>query len=361
MKGTFCDMGVLKPREVFASPRAEDRLWDVFYGRAAANLSTFRWLGDRMPGTSGDAIEDQIFGQVRPGVRSDVVRGRYPVVAVKLPWNASRLVGRLQDATGPVERWWRASVRPGALGSRAAAQAALREAAARFEAVMRPHTLAAMLCQALYEQLRVAAERAGRPGLELSLVTGYGQMAETAVVSDLWEVSRERLSLDQFVARHGYHGPDEGELSARVWRLNREPLEGLLRSYRELGEDRDPRLVERERAASRERAETELFAALPAHRRAPARLVARLAARFIPLRGTGKAAFLQCVDVARAPTTCSCSRWRSSRRPVTSPRLRSPGGRFTTNTAGSTYPTCSRACRCRSRSRALAPTASSTR
>jgi pyruvate,water dikinase len=191
-------------------------------------------------------------------------------------------------------------VRPGALGSPAAARATLREAAARFEAVMRPHTLLAMLCQTFYEQLRLAAAAAGRPGLELSLVTGYGAMAETDVVSDLWEVSRERLDLDQFVLRHGYHGPDEGELSARVWRLRREPLERLLRSFREMGEDRDPRAVERERGAERLRAEAELYAGLPLVRRAPARLVARLAARFIPLRGTGKAAFLQCVDAARA-------------------------------------------------------------
>jgi pyruvate,water dikinase len=67
-----------------------------------------------------------------------------------------------------------------------------------------------------------------------------------------------------------------------------------------MGPERDPRRVERERAAERARAEAELFGALPAYRRRPAKLVARLASKFIPLRGTGKAAFLQCVDVARA-------------------------------------------------------------
>jgi pyruvate,water dikinase len=299
MKRMFCDMGVLKPSQVLAPPRAEERLWDVFYGRAAANLNTFRWLGDRMPGTSGDAIEEQIFGQVRPGVKSERITGRYPFVAAKLPWSATRLVDRLEAAARPIEPWWRQVVAPGALDSPALARTALREATRRFEAVMRPHTLVAMLCQALYEQLRVAAEKAGRPGLELSLVTGYGQMAETAVVIDLWDVSRGRLELDEFVVRHGYHGPDEGELSARVWRMRREPLEGLLRSYREMGPERDPRRVECERAVERARAEAELFAALPAVRRGPAKLVARLASKFIPLRGTGKAAFLQCVDVAR--------------------------------------------------------------
>jgi pyruvate,water dikinase len=299
MRRTFCDMGVLRPAEVLAPTAAEDRLWDVFYGRAAANLNTFRWIGDRTPGTSGDAIEEQIFGQVRPGVRSERILARYPVVAAKLPWAVLRLIPALRRQTAPVAPWWRAAVRPGALEDAASARAALREAAARFESVMRPHTLAAMLCQGLYEQLRRAAAAAGRPGLELSLVTGYGQMSETEVVTDLWEVSRGRLELDEFVARHGYHGPDEGELSSRVWRERREPLEALLHSYREMGEERSPAQIQRVRAAERARAQAELTAALPPARRAAAGAVAALAARFIPLRGTGKAAFLQCVDVAR--------------------------------------------------------------
>lgn len=300
MKLTFYDLGVLSRREAVASPRPEERLWDVFFGRAAANLNTFRRLGDRMPGTSGDAIEEQIFGQVRPGVKSQTILSRYPFVAARLPVSAALLIRRLGAACAPVAPLWRRAVAPGGLGSTAEAQAVLRAAASHFTTVMRPHTLAAMLCQALYEQLRAAAERAGRPGLELSLVTGYGEMAETAVVSDLWAVSRQRLTLTEFLARHGYHGPDEGELSSEVWRIDPRPLQAQLSAYRQLDEDRDPREVERRRGDERRRAETELFAALPARHRAATKVLAGLAARFIPLRGTGKAAFLQCVDAARA-------------------------------------------------------------
>jgi phosphohistidine swiveling domain-containing protein len=67
-----------------------------------------------------------------------------------------------------------------------------------------------------------------------------------------------------------------------------------------MGDERDPRAIERLRALERARADRELFGSLGAPRREAARAVAKLAARFIPLRGTGKAAFLQCVDVARA-------------------------------------------------------------
>jgi pyruvate,water dikinase len=297
MRGAFCDLGVLATN--VPPPGPERRLWALFYGRAAGNLETFRWLGDRTPGSSGDAVEEQIFGSVRPGRHNEPSRARYPVVAVKLPWGAARVGSRLRAATGDIHPWWQRSV-AAVPAQPAAAQALFADANRRFELVMRPHTLAAMLCQALYEQIRQAAERAGRPGLETSLVTGYGDMAETAVVADLWAVSRDRLDLDEFVRRHGFHGPNEGEMAARVWRLDRSPLERLLRSYGAMDDDRDPLRQQDRRGAARREAEAELLAATPRLARGPVRGLLGVAARIIPLRGVGKASFLQCNDVMRA-------------------------------------------------------------
>jgi pyruvate,water dikinase len=299
MRGAFADMGVLRESQCVPPSRPEDRLWDLWFGRAAGNLNTFRYLGDRTPGTSGDAVEEQIFGRVRPGVSSRKVYDRYPVVAWKMPLNAARCPRRLKTICQDIRPWWQHSVRAGRPQDLAAAQRLLAEAVGRFELVMRPHTLAAMLCQALYDQVRKLAARAGRPGLEISLITGYGDMAETAVVSDLWAVSRERLGIDEFVRRHGFHGPNEGELSARVWRMDRRPLERLLTAYREMPEERDPRRVEAQRRHERRRAEREVLEGVPPWTKGPARAVLLLASRLIPLRGVGKAAFLQCLDVAR--------------------------------------------------------------
>src|SRR5262245_19668854 len=302
MKGAFCDIGVIPESRAIADPDPSARLWDLFYGRAAGNLNTFRWLADRMPGTNGDAVEEQIFGQVRPGVENQPTIRRYPIVAVKLPYAAARVRRRLESATADIKPWWRGLVSEGGLENLGPAELreVVLEVRMRFEHVMRPHTLAAMLCQSLYEQIRVLSEKAGRPGLEISLVTGYGDMAETDVVADLWEVSRDRLSLDDFVARHGYHGPSEGELSSRGWRMDRAPLESLVASYREMDESRAPRAIEAERRTERERGERELLAALSAARRPGAKLVLRMASRLIPLRGSGKAAFLRCSDTLRA-------------------------------------------------------------
>jgi pyruvate,water dikinase len=292
-------MGVLRESECVVPQRTEDRLWDLWYGRAAGNLNSFRFVGDRTPGTSGDAVEEQIFGSVRPGVSSKNVYSRYPAIAVKMPYNAARCAGRLREVTGDIRPWWQHAVGAGRPTDLPAARAQLRAAVANFERVMRPHTLAAMLCQSLYDQVRAAAARAGRPGLEISLVTGYGEMAETAVVSDLWAVSRERLSLEEFIVRHGFHGPNEGELSSRVWRMDPAPLERLLVAYREMPEDRDPRHVEAQRGVERRRAENDLIGSLPRWQRRPTRLLLGIAAKLIPLRGVGKASFLQCLDVAR--------------------------------------------------------------
>jgi pyruvate,water dikinase len=108
-----------------------------------------------------------------------------------------------------------------------------------------------------------------------------------------------RLPEATFVARHGYHGPDEGELSGRSWRQDPSPLRGLVAAYADLDGERRPAVVEATRQARRRQAEAALMAALPRSRRAAARALLAMAARYLPLREVGKAAFLQTIDAAR--------------------------------------------------------------
>lgn len=300
LRGAFADLGVLTEAQVERPATPDERVWDIFFGRAAANLETFRALADRMPGTSGDAMESQLFGTVRPGVSSRSRFERYPVVAAKAPMAMWGVAGRLERAAEHIAPWWRSTVAATPRMPAERARRALDTGTRKFSGVMRPHIVAAMLCQGVYEQVRTAAERAGRPGLEIALLTGYGDMAETAFVGDLWDVSRGSLDLDEFVARHGYHGPNEGELAARVWRLDRSPLEKLVAHYAGMDPAQGPRALEAARYAERVEAEKELLAAMPRGKRTGAAIVVKIAARFFPLRGVGKAAFLQCVDVVRA-------------------------------------------------------------
>lgn len=298
MRQTFYDMGVLTSGETEPGATPEQRLWAPFYGRAAGNVDAFCRIADRTPGTSGSAMAEQMFGSVQPFVIDSPNRRRYPVVAGKLPVAAIRLPGRLNGTASEIRTWWQATV-AAPPSDPESARRTLREALRNFAAVMRPHTLAAMLCQGLYEQLHQLAERSGNHGMEMELVTGYGDMAETEVVADLWAVSRDRLELAEFVRRHGFHGPNEGELSSRSWRMDQAPLHRLLATYQAMPDDRDPRIVESRRGDTRRAAEERLLASLLGARRPAARMLMWLAARYIPLRGIGKAAFLRCSDIAR--------------------------------------------------------------
>lgn len=132
-------------------------------------------------------------------------------------------------------------------------------------------------------------------------MTGYGSSFEEArLMADLWAVSRGTRPMAEFLTAHGYHGPAEGEISSSSWREDPSPLDALIKTYRAMDDAASPRAVERSRVAEREVATATLLGALPRGRRAAARFVVGIAARYIPLREVGKTAFLQAVDAARA-------------------------------------------------------------
>jgi pyruvate,water dikinase len=298
MRGAFCDIGVLPPSEIRVPERIDDRYSAIFYGRFSANVDQMRAIGDLMPGTSGDALEQQLLGAVHPGAVSNPSRRRYPVVGVKMPRAALAVPKVLRRRRAEIDAWWRASV--AAPADRDTARARFAEAIVRFEQVMRPHAVATMLIQALYEQLTKLAAAAGKPGLEIRLMTGYGEMEETRLMADLWSVSRGSLTLDAFLTSHGFHGPAEGEVSSRSWREDPSPLTTLIETYRGMDDSSGPQAVEQQQMQERGTAVTELLGALPWYRRSGAKVVLGAARRYVPQREVGKTAFLQALDVARA-------------------------------------------------------------
>ena len=300
MRGAFSDIGCLPRSAVRVAERVDDRYSAIFFGRFTANIDQMRAMGDLMPGTSADAIEEQILGGVASGALSNPTWRRYPVVAVKMPAQAVRIPKVLAARRAAIDTWWRATVAPGGIPDGRTARARFKAAIDYYEWVMRPHAVATMLAQALYDQLSKLARAAGKPGIETRLTTGYGQMEETALMADLWAVSRERMTLPQFLAVHGYHGPAEGEISSRSWREDPSPLESLLATYRTMDDSAAPTAVGAERVAERETASAELLAGLSAARRPGAKVLLAAGKRHIPLREVGKAAFLQALDGARA-------------------------------------------------------------
>ncbi|HEX6388005.1 MAG TPA: PEP-utilizing enzyme [Solirubrobacteraceae bacterium] len=294
----FHAMGVLAGREVTLGERTEERFMVAFYGRTCANIEAMRMIGDRTPGTSANAVEEQLFGDVRPGAENSPTLRRVPFVALRMPRTALTLVGTQTRFRGELVRWWRDAVLapPATLAD---AQALLVQARERYTRAFELGTLTSMLAQALYDQLVALAGAAGKPGLEHRLATGYAGMLETGLLSDLWDFSRGDMDRASFLLRHGYHGPDEGQMASRVWREDPAPLLSLAGRYAKRESAAHPRLAEARQRGVRQEAERELLGALGRARRPGARATLRIAQTLIPGREVGKANYTQALDGAR--------------------------------------------------------------
>lgn len=320
-RGLF-DLGVLARRDVTAPESVDQRIMAIFHGYVAVNVDIFRMVADGTPGSSGDAVERQLFGSVRPEVHTRRRFRRYPVAMVKTPWTTLRLAGRLRSLRRATDPWWSASTSPEALADLDGAQDGFRAAVTLFERAFSHHMAARMLGQGLYEQVAKFAVAAGRPGLELRLVTGYGSFDEATLVTDLFDIARGRCDLATFLVRHGFHGPAEGDLASASWREDPRPVERLVQTYRRHDQDRDPAATLVVQARERERAESELLAALPIAARLRARVILRLTRKLVPLGEVGKSAFLMALDGIRAAAR------RQGRRLAATGALRSPDDVF---------------------------------
>jgi pyruvate,water dikinase len=175
----------------------------------------------------------------------------------------------------------------------------LEDALAIHRRCLSTQTLLTMaVCQPITDALLRIASSVGFSGEEL--MAGYGGHDETAAVTDMWACSRGRLDLDSFLARHGFHAWQEGELSAPSWREDPTPVLNLIESYKGRGDEADPAIAERQRMATREKLELDFLAALPRTRKPLGRLLLRLARAYVPLRGIAKGSFVQSLDVVRA-------------------------------------------------------------
>jgi pyruvate,water dikinase len=294
----FHSLGVLATSELELGGRAEERFMVCFYGRTVANIEAMRMIGDRMPGTSANAVEGQLFGVVRPDAVNTPTYSRLPAVAVRMPPTVARLKRRQIALRAGIVEWWRAAVEapPQNLS---AAKALLINARELYTRAFELGTITSMLAQALYDQVVLLADTAGRSGLQHRLVTGYADVLETALIADIGSLARQRIDLESFLLRHGFHGPDEGQIASRVWRERPAPLLSLAARYADLGPDHDPAGAERRQRSVRADAEAELLSALTRLRAPGARLVLRLAKALIPQREVGKANYTQCLDGAR--------------------------------------------------------------
>lgn len=302
----FGELGVLTRAEVPPPASPDDRISAAFHGLPAGNLNTFHRIGQRMPGTDGDTVVQQMFGEPRGTVGAAQsatsrlrAKLRYPVILVSTVSSAYRHRKHIRPQRAQIGAWWRRSVVESPPTTISGAQRLLREAAENFVTIGTMHTTLSLVGQALGEQVELLASAAfGTRERAAELMTGYGGVEETKVIADLWSLANGQLPMTEFVARHGYHGPSEGNLPSRVWREDQTPLWLLANRYR-YREAPHPDQIWRRQQQIRRTAEQEILANLNAVNKIRARLVLRLAAEYIPVREVGKAGFLHCVDAAR--------------------------------------------------------------
>lgn len=290
-------LGALTPAEGVIPTAERERVYNVFFGRIVTRMDFFCEVGDRMPGTSGPAVADQIFGFTPPGATGRPVRRRCPVIAAKLPFTFASAPRRSRRARDETALWWPEEIRRCPTLTADQARTQFADALARFTMHLTVDGIALLAgTQPVYDQLWRLAESTGVAAADL--VSGYGSHEETELVHDLWACSRDRIDLDTVAARYGYHGPNEGEVSARVWREDSDPLQRAVKAYASMPDSSDPVAAAAVRAGTRERAAVAFLAALPAAKRPLGRILLRLAEVYLPLRG--KVGRLQALDVVRA-------------------------------------------------------------
>jgi pyruvate,water dikinase len=293
-------VGAISKGETALPANSSDWIVNIFFGRAAICVNYFCEMGDRIPGATGENLARDAFGFVPPSYVPSPTKRRYPIVMVKQPLaflRAPKLVARVRSET---QAWWEQSIRGIEILDLASAKALLGESAARFEqALICQSTVIITGIQPTFTALMKLASKAGVDANEL--MRGHGSHEEGEMIDDLWAISRGRLTLETFLERHGYYGPNVGEVSSRSWREDPTPLEAIIAGYRKMGDDADPVSAARERGQVREQTEAKLLAALPGRKeKATGRFVLKMAGRYLPLRSVAKVSFTQSLDVARA-------------------------------------------------------------
>jgi pyruvate,water dikinase len=292
------DFGVL-PRSALVVPEDPNQ-WATacFYGRQAMNIDRARELAGLLPGMTGDDFERDLLGSVRADAtptRSDPTR--LPFVAVKAPLAAIRQRWAPRRTHDEQMAWWRKEVLPGEPSD---PRALLADSVARFTTVMRAHVRSRMILNGLRSQVESITGRLGRADLVPTLLAGYGGVIETQLADDVWSVGQGKLTVADFVERHGFHGPNEGNVVGHSWREDPEAVVRIAAVHAGRSAAERPRARADRAVTLRERAESELLAGLPAWRRELLRRLLQFTGFQVRSVELTKAAFLTAVDGTRS-------------------------------------------------------------
>ena len=302
MKDAFKQTGALEPERVVYNAEADKRAVTVFHGRGALSVNFLCEMGNRLPGTSADAIAKQLLGEMPVGIQIPQTGKRHRAIAMNMPKTFVRIRKEALRDTAHMQDWWSAHIKAMPTRDLAATKRALDDARKEMCAMTAIQARAVFVgVQAIYDQLLALIAKSDlTPEQANALMAGQGSHAETEIIADLWALGREQMSIDAFMDKHGYHGLGEGQLIAKMWREDHEPVLRLARQYAARPDSEHPHLMADQRTREREAAEKALLAKTPVYKRPIAKQILKLAVARIPLRGVAKEALIRCLDVCRA-------------------------------------------------------------
>lgn len=280
-------------------PPLRSPLMRRFYGRVAVQVGIFAVIGDRLPGATGEGAVATMLGRTPEGMVYHPTRSRYPMVALRVPYLAASMAGRIRRVNKETKGWYlRESARmPGV--SLDDALAAFRLAWRRFDRAVALQAMATLaVVQPLYEAVETLTQRTGVG--DTGIFSGSGSPEVAGLINSIWSASRGEVDISAVQRRYGYHGPAEGELQSQTWREDPGPLVALVKRYTQLDDESDPKLADAMHRRRRAALTRELLGELTPAKRLAAWAILGLAARRIPLRGAAKESFLMAFDVARA-------------------------------------------------------------
>ncbi|WP_313901327.1 PEP-utilizing enzyme [Mycobacterium sp. SMC-8] len=291
----FAQLGAISEKDTSYPDDVAEHLIGVFHGRPVLNITTLRAIMSGFPGVSGDDVERDIAGSVRGGVVDRSYGWRLPAVAAKA---GVALLGSGKAATmvlSETTAWWSTRFGPDGIVDGTPPRTALAEAVAHFGDAVVAQSRNRMIFQGASSQVVALAEKCGRPELASALLAAPGGLEEAAVADDLRALAADRLDLATFLSRHGFHGPNAGDITAQSWRENPAPIERLVKRLRDVP-DEGPRRDDRTRAVAVE----SVLAAVPTWQRPAAKLALRLTPTAARSLERSKVAFVMSLDGARA-------------------------------------------------------------
>ena len=254
------DFGLLARSEAKVDSDPNTRSTAAIYGRQVANVGVIREVIGRLPGVDPNDVERDLLGSVRPNLPRESGAGwRLPIIAAKLPMVITRTNALVRELHDRNRRWWLEEV---ASPSSKNPLTRLEESADWFGETFPLHSRVRFLVPAAEGLVTAIIHRAGFADLA-ALSSGFGNVAETTLADDLWLVSRDELTIEEFLHEYGFHGPNEGNVYTRSWREQPERVAALVDSYRSRKNLNRPRDLEKAAMQLREQTLRDVQASLP--------------------------------------------------------------------------------------------------